>query len=95
MYKTYFLGIKKSKVANQNYYISFGGIGEIEFNVQSKYLYKCNAAHFNSDKIIHFLKLLIDLIGACAKYCQNQTRLGRYKNYRRLLKDIMKTVQSS
>ena len=34
--KIYSLRIKKSKMSNQNYYIPFGGIGEIEFNVKQK-----------------------------------------------------------
>ena len=41
-------------MSNQNYYVPFGGIGEIEFNVQSKDRYKCNATHFNSDKTFPF-----------------------------------------
>lgn len=81
LYKIYFLRIKKSKMSNQNYYIPFGSIGEIEFNVKSKDWYKCDAMHFNSDKTIPFLKLLIDLTGVGTKYYQNQTRLGRYENY--------------
>ena len=92
--KIYSLGIKNSsKMSNQNYYVPFGGIGEIEFNVQSKDRYKCNATHFNSDKTFpFFFIILIDLIGAGTKYYQNQRRLGLYKIYQQLLKDIMKTV---
>ena len=73
-------------------FILFGGIGEIEFDVRRKDWYKCNSAEFNENKIIPFIKLLIDLVGAVAKYYRNQTRIGRYKNYPQLAKDILKTA---
>ena len=79
-------------MSDQTTYISFSGIGEIEFVVRRKDWYKCDATEFNADKTIPFIKLLIDLFGAGRKYYRNQTRLERYKNYPRLPKDIMKTV---
>ena len=75
-------------MSDQATYIPFGGIGKIEFNVRRKDQYKCDAKEFNADKTIPFIKLLIDLVGAGAKYYQNQIRLGRYKNYPRLAIDI-------
>ena len=48
---------KKLKMSDQNTYIPFCGIGEIEFVVRRKDWYKCNATKFNSDKTIPFLKL--------------------------------------
>ena len=83
---------KKLKMSDQTTYIPFSGIGEIEFVVRRKDWYKCDEAEFNADKTIPFIKLLIDLVGAGAKYYQNQTRLGSYKNYPRLAIDIMKTA---
>ena len=79
-------------MSDQATYIPFGSIGEIEFNVRRKDWYKCNATEFNADKTIPFIKLLIDFVGAGAKYYQNQIRLGRYQNYARLTIDIMKTA---
>ena len=79
-------------MSDQTTYIPFGGIGEIEFVVRRKDWYKCDATEFNVDKTIPFIRLLIDLVCAGAKYYQNQTRLGRHKNYPRLVIDIMKTA---
>ena len=79
-------------MSDQTTYIPFGSIGEIEFVVRRKEWYKFDATEFNADKTIPFIKLLIDLVGAGAKYYQNQTRLGRYKNYLQLAIDIMKTA---
>ena len=83
---------KKLKMSDQTTYISFSGIGEIEFVVRRKDWYKCDGTEFNADKTIPFIKLLIDLVGAGAKYYQNQRRLERYENYPRFPKDIMKTA---
>ena len=67
------MGIKKLKMTDhQATYIPFGGIGETEFNVRRKDWYKCDATEFNADKTILFIKLLIDLVGAVAKYYENQ-----------------------
>ena len=79
-------------MSDQTTYISFSGIGEIEFVVRRKDWYKCDATEFNADKTIPFIKLLIDLVGAGTKCYLNQTRLERYENYPRLAKDIMKTA---
>ena len=87
-----FLGIKKFKMSDQATYIPFNGVGETKFHVRRKDWYKFDATEFNADKTIPFIKLLIDLVGAGAKYYQNQTRLGRYKNYLQLAIDIMKTA---
>ena len=54
--------------------------------------YKCDATEFNADKTILFMKLLIDFVGEGGKYYENQTRLGRYENYTRLVIDIIKTA---
>ena len=51
-----------------------------------------NAAEFNEDKAILFIKLVIDIVGAGAKYYRNQSRLGRYENYPQLAKDKLKTA---
>ena len=77
-------------MSDQTTYISFSGIGEIEFVVRRKNWYKCDATEFNADKTIPFIKLLIDLAGAGAKYYQNQTRLEKYENHPQLAIDIMK-----
>ena len=77
-------------MSDQTTYIPFGSIGEIEFVVRRKEWYKFDATEFNADKTIPFIKLLIDLVGAGAKYYQNQTRLERYENYPRLAKGIIK-----
>ena len=79
-------------MSDQPNYIPFVGIGEIEFDVRRKDWYKYDAAEFNEDKAIPFIKLLIDLVGAGAKYYQNQKRIGSYKNYPQLAKDILKTA---
>ena len=79
-------------MSDQTTYIPFGSIGEIEFVVRRKDWFKCDATEFNVDKTIPFIRLLIDLVCAGAKYYQNQTRLGRHKNYPRLVIDIMKTA---
>ena len=79
-------------MSNHTTYIPLSGIGEIEFDVRKKDWYKCDAAEFNDDKAIPFIKILIDLVGAGAKYYRNQTRIRRYENYPQLVKDILKTA---
>ena len=77
-------------MSDQATYIPFGGIGEIEFNVGTKDWHKCDSTELNEYKAIPIVKLLIDLVGARAKYYQNQTRIGRYENHHQLAKDIFK-----
>ena len=75
-------------------YIPSGGIGEIEFVPEEKKWCKIEAARFNDDKDIPFMKLLTDLVGAISKYHRNQTRMGRYKNYSPLAVDILNTASN-
>ena len=86
------LGIKKFKMSNQSTSIPSGGIRETEFISEEKNWYKTEAARFNEDKAIPFMKLLTDLVGVISKYHRNQRKMERYENYQPLAVDILKTA---
>ena len=58
-------------MSNQSTSIPSGGIRETEFISEEKNWYKTEAARFNEDKAIPFMKLLTDLVGAISKYHRN------------------------
>lgn len=43
--------------------------------------YAIQSTEFNENKVILFLKLIVDLRGVIIKYLKNQARLQRYTNY--------------
>ena len=75
------LEIKKLKMSNQEIYIPSSAIGEIEYDLEEKVWYAIQSTEFNENKVILFLKLIVDLRGVIIKYLKNQARLQRYTNY--------------
>lgn len=77
-------------MSNQELYITSGGIGEIECDIEEKSWYAIQSTEFNENKVIIFLKLLVDLRGALIKYLKNQTWNGSYTNYLIKAKETIK-----
>lgn len=65
-------------------------IGEIECDIEEKSWYAIQSTEFNENKVIIFLKLLVDLRGALIKYLKNQTWNGSYTNYLIKAKETIK-----
>ena len=66
---------------NQLDYIPTGGIGEIEYDLEEKGWYAIQSSKYNENKVIPYLKLLIDLGDTLIKCLKNQRRQERYTNY--------------
>ena len=62
-------------------YIPSGGIEQIEYDLDERGWYAIQSWECNEEKVIPFLKLIIDLRALLIKYYKNQTRQGRYINY--------------
>ena len=81
---------KKYKTANQKFDISSGGIGEIYYDKEGRVWYAIASSEFNENKVIPFLKLLIELRRALIKYLKSQAGNNRYTNSSLMAKKIIR-----
>ena len=54
-------------MSNQEIYIPSSAIGEIEYDLEEKVWYAIQSTEFNENKVILFLKLIVDLRGVIIK----------------------------